>query len=173
MGTVSGPFLIIRNLSVLFDDDTFAFPPSREEDLLNAMVFLNRMDSLDAVKAVFEDIEAAEDDAVLNMTTMICFSLPIYFSLLRKKRFFSSSLSLSLSLSCELSLFLSLSLSLSVCVCVCSFVLFFSPDAARAIGGVFLPSLFCSRVVFCKAFFFESSIPFPEIFNRILVMFCS
>ena len=113
MGTVSGPFLIIRNLSVLFDDDTFAFPPSREEDLLNAMVFLNRMDSLDAVKAVFEDIEAAEDDAVLNMTTMICFSLSIYFSLLRKKRFFSSSLSLSLS--CELSLFLSL------CVCVCVF----------------------------------------------------
>ena len=166
MGTVSGPFLIIRNLSVLFDDDTFAFPPPpREEDLLDAMVFLNRMDSLDAVKAVFEDIEAAEDDAVLNMTTMICFSLSIYFSLLRKKRFFSSSLSLSLS--CELSLFLSL------CVCVCSFVLFFSPDAARAIGGVFLPSLFCSRVVFCKAFFFESSIPFPEIFNRILVMFCS
>ena len=36
MGTVSGPFLIIRNLSVVFDDDdTCAFPPDlldEEED---------------------------------------------------------------------------------------------------------------------------------------------
>ena len=161
MGTVSGPFLIIRNLSVLFDDDTFAFPPPpREEDLLDTMIFLNRADSpLDkAARADFEDIEAAEDDAVLNMT--ICFSLSVYFSLLLILFFFFF-FSLSLSLSRELSHFLSLSLSL---------LLFRSclPMPERAIGGAFLPSLFCSRVAFCK----ESSIPFPEFFLRkIWVMF--
>jgi hypothetical protein len=95
MGTVSGPFLVIRNLSVVFDDDTFPPPPPREEDLLSAMFFLNRADSpLDkAARAVFEDIEAAEDDAVLNMT--ICFSLSVYFSLIllksQKEIIFSSS----------------------------------------------------------------------------------
>ena len=134
MGTVSGPFLVIRNLSVVFDDDTFP-PPPREEDLLDAMLFLNRADSpLDkAARAVFEDIEAAEDDAVLNMT--ICFSLSVYFSLIllksQKEIIFSSSSS-SFSLSCELyrTFFLSLSLSLL---------------SFRS----FLP--ICSRVAFCKA----------------------
>jgi hypothetical protein len=117
MGTVSGPFLVIRNLSVVFDDDTFPPPPPREEDLLSAMFFLNRADSpLDkAARAVFEDIEAAEDDAVLNMT--ICFSLSVYFSLIllksQKEIIYSSSSSLShyrvnyiaLSFSLSLSLF--------------------------------------------------------------------
>ena len=117
MGTVSGPFLVIRNLSVVFDDDTFP-PPPREEDLLDAMLFLNRADSpLDkAARAVFEDIEAAEDDAVLNMT--ICFSLSVYFSLIllksQKEIIFSSSSSslshyrvnyIALSFSLSLSLF--------------------------------------------------------------------
>lgn len=81
MGTVSGPFLIIRNLSAVFDDDDDdtreEFPPdlrNEEEDATMLVFFLNRADSLDSV-AVFEDIEAAEDDAVLNMTTMMCFSL--------------------------------------------------------------------------------------------------
>jgi len=89
MGTVSGPFLIIRNLSAVFDDDDDTrakFPPDlRNEEEDATMVFLNRADSLDSV-AVFEDIEAAEDDAVLNMTNDVLFS--IYFSLLN---FFSSS----------------------------------------------------------------------------------
>ena len=90
MGTVSGPFLIIRNLSAVFDDDDDTrakFPPDlrNEEEDATMVFFLNRADSLDSV-AVFEDIEAAEDDAVLNMTNDVLFS--IYFSLLN---FFSSS----------------------------------------------------------------------------------
>jgi len=100
MGTVSGPFLIIRNLSAVFDDDDDTreeFPPdlrNEEEDATTLVFFLNRVDSLDSV-AVFEDIEAAEDDAVLNMTNDVLFSSSI--SLLNF--FSSSSLSLSLSLS--------------------------------------------------------------------------
>ena len=127
MGTVSGPFLVIRNLSVVFDDDTFP-PPPREEDLLSAMIFLNRADSpLDkAARAVFEDIEAAEDDAVLNMT--ICFSLSVYFSLIllksQKEIIFSSSSSSSLSHYRVNYIALSFSLSLSLS----SFVPFVSPD---------------------------------------------
>jgi len=127
MGTVSGPFLVIRNLSVVFDDDTFP-PPPREEDLLDAMLFLNRADSpLDkAARAVFEDIEAAEDDAVLNMT--ICFSLSVYFSLIllksQKEIIFSSSSSSSLSHYRVNYIALSFSLSLSLS----SFVPFVSPD---------------------------------------------
>jgi hypothetical protein len=124
MGTVSGPFLVIRNLSVVFDDDTFP-PPPREEDLLGAMFFLNRADSpLDkAARAVFEDIEAAEDDAVLNMT--ICFSLSVYFSLILLKSqkeiiFFFFFFSLSLYRVNYIALSFSLSLS--------SFVPFVSPD---------------------------------------------
>jgi hypothetical protein len=105
MGTVSGPFLIIRNLSAVFDDDTREeFPPdlrNEEEDATTLVFFLNRVDSLDSV-AVFEDIEAAEDDAVLNMTNDVLFSSSI--SLLNF--FSSSSLSLSIYISCELSLFL-------------------------------------------------------------------
>ena len=88
MGTVSGPFLIIRNLSAVFDDDTREeFPPDlrNEEEDATMVFFLNRVDSLDSV-AVFEDIEAAEDDAVLNMTNDVLFSSSI--SLLN---FFSSS----------------------------------------------------------------------------------
>ena len=123
MGTVSGPFLVIRNLSAVFDDDAFAFPPPppREEDLLSAMIFLNRADSpLDkAARAVFEDIEAAEDDAVLNiLTTDLLFSLCLFFPntfkvAKRNYLFFF----FSLSLSCELyrTFFLSLSLSLFFC----------------------------------------------------------
>ena len=135
MGTVSGPFLVIRNLSVVFDDDTFP-PPPREEDLLDAMLFLNRADSpLDkAARAVFEDIEAAEDDAVLNMT--ICFSLSVYFSLIllksQKEIIFSSSSSSSLSHYRVNYIALSFSLSLSLL-------------SFRS----FLP--ICSRVAFCKA----------------------
>ena len=91
MGTVSGPFLIIRNLSAVFDDDDDdtreEFPPDlrNEEEDATMVFFLNRVDSLDSV-AVFEDIEAAEDDAVLNMTNDVLFSSSI--SLLN---FFSSS----------------------------------------------------------------------------------
>ena len=135
MGTVSGPFLVIRNLSVVFDDDTFP-PPPREEDLLSAMIFLNRADSpLDkAARAVFEDIEAAEDDAVLNMT--ICFSLSVYFSLIllksQKEIIFPSSSSSSLSHYRVNYIALSFSLSLSLL-------------SFRS----FLP--ICSRVAFCKA----------------------
>jgi hypothetical protein len=138
MGTVSGPFLIIRrNLSVVFDgnDDTRAFPPDlldvEEEDA--TMVFLNRADSFDSV-AVFEDIEAAEDDAVRNMTTMMCSSLSIYFSLpesLLAKRNISFLLLLLL-LFCSFLLPVG-ARSRVVCVCACS--------------G--LPSLFCSKHVSC------------------------
>ena len=110
MGTVSGPFLIIRNLSAVFDDDDDTrakFPPDlrNEEEDATMVFFLNRADSLDSV-AVFEDIEAAEDDAVLNMTNAVLFS--IYFSLLN---FFSSS-SLSLSIYISRVNFHSFSLSL-------------------------------------------------------------
>jgi len=101
MGTVSGPFLIIRKLSAVFDDDDDTrakFPPDlrNEEEDATMVFFLNRADSLDSV-AVFEDIEAAEDDAVLNMTNDVLFS--IYFSLLKKFLFFFFSLSLSLYIS--------------------------------------------------------------------------
>ena len=150
MGTVSGPFLVIRNLSVVFDDDTFP-PPPREEDLLDAMLFLNRADSpLDkAARAVFEDIEAAEDDAVLNMT--ICFSLSVYFSLIllksQKEIIFSSSSSSSLSHYRVNYIALSFSLSLS---------LFF-----RSVR--FSRSARASRFVKPR-FVFESSIPFPRNF---------
>ena len=101
MGTVSGPFLIIRgrNLSVVFDDDddddTRAFPPpdllNEFEDATTLVFFLNRADSLDSV-AVFEDIEAAEDDAVRNMISL---SLYLFFfsSSSSSSSFFSLSLS--------------------------------------------------------------------------------
>jgi hypothetical protein len=96
MGTVSGPFLIIRNLSAVFDDDTREeFPPdlrNEEEDATTLVFFLNRADSLDSV-AVFEDIEAAEDDAVLNMTNDVLFS-SLYLFFPTKFLFFFFSLSI-------------------------------------------------------------------------------
>ena len=54
--------------------------------------FLNRADSLDSV-AVFEDIEAAEDDAVLNMTNDVLFS-SLYLFFPTKFLFFFFSLSI-------------------------------------------------------------------------------
>jgi hypothetical protein len=95
MGTVSGPFLIIRNLSAVFDDDTREeFPPDlrNEEEDATMVFFLNRADSLDSV-AVFEDIEAAEDDAVLNMTNDVLFS-SLYLFFPTKFLFFFFSLSI-------------------------------------------------------------------------------
>jgi len=97
MGTVSGPFLIIRNLSAVFDDDDDTrakFPPDlrNEEEDATMVFFLNRADSLDSV-AVFEDIEAAEDDAVLNMTNDVLFS-SLYLFFPTKFLFFFFSLSI-------------------------------------------------------------------------------